>query len=52
MLTNQDVAAWIEIQDGLARASEREFEARVMWEFYEKRRHEIARQIAGLVVHD
>lgn len=45
MLTYADFAAWVEIQDGLARATEREFEARVMWEHYERRRREIARQI-------
>lgn len=47
MLTHADMAAWIEIQDGLARAAEREWEAARMWEFYEKRRRETAERIAG-----
>ena len=47
MLAATDFAAWAEIQDGLARAAEREWEARVMWEFYERRRQEIAEQIGG-----
>lgn len=47
MLTHTDLAAWAEIQDGLARAAEREWEAARMWEFYEKRRREIAEQIGG-----
>lgn len=48
MLTATDLSAWVEIQAGLARAAERDFEARVIWEFYEKRRREIADQIAGV----
>ena len=47
MLTNADLAAWVEIQAGLARAAEREFEARVLWEHYERRREEISRQMGG-----
>lgn len=47
MLSPIDLAAWAEIQDGLARAAEREWEAARMWEFYEKRRREIAGQIGG-----
>lgn len=47
MLTAADIAAWVGIQDGLARASEREFEARVQWAWYERRRAEIAEQIGG-----
>lgn len=44
MLTYADLAAWVEIQDGLARAAEREFEARVVREFYELRRAELMQQ--------
>lgn len=44
MLTRDDVDAWIEIQDGLARAAEREFEVRVMREFYERRREDLMRR--------
>lgn len=47
MLTHTDLSDWAEIQDGLARAAEREFEARVIWEFYERRRREIADWIDG-----
>lgn len=47
MLAATDFAAWAEIQDGLARAAEREWEAERQWEFYEKRRREIAEQIGG-----
>lgn len=48
MLTHADLSAWVEIQEGLARAADRDFEARMIWEFYEKRRREIADQIAGV----
>lgn len=47
MLTKADMAAWVEIQAGLAQAAERGFEARVLWEHYERRREEIRRQIGG-----
>ena len=47
MLTPGDMADWLEIQDGLARAAEREWEQRVMWEHYERRRREIYDQIGG-----
>ena len=47
MLTHADLSAWVEIQDGLARAAEREWEARVMWEHYERRRREISDWIGG-----
>lgn len=49
MLAYADLAAWAEIQDGLARAAEREWQARVILEHYERRRREIAEQIGGLV---
>ena len=47
MLGHADLSAWMEIQDGLARAAEREWEARVIWEHYERRRREIHEQIGG-----
>ena len=47
MLSATDLSAWAEIQDGLARAAEREWEAARLWEFYEKMRREIAGQIGG-----
>ena len=47
MLTHADLSAWVEIQDGLSRAAEREWEARVIWEHYERRRREIADWIDG-----
>lgn len=47
MLTNADMVAWVEIQAGLARAAEREFEAAVIWQHYERRRQAIYRQIGG-----
>ena len=47
MLTHADLSAWMEIQDGLARAAEREWEAARQWEFYERRRREIADWIDG-----
>lgn len=47
MLTRADIDDWVEIQDGLARAAERDWQARVMWAFYERRRREIAGQIGG-----
>ena len=47
MLTHADLSAWVEIQDGLSRAAERDWQARVQWEFYERRRREIAEQIGG-----
>jgi len=48
MLTATDLSAWVEIQDGLARAAEREWEAARQWEFYERRRLEIDDWIAGV----
>lgn len=48
MLTHADLSAWVEIQDGLARAAEREGEAARLWEFYERRRVEIVEEIAGV----
>ena len=42
MLTHVDIAAWAEIQDGLARAAERDWQTRVIWAHYERRRREIA----------
>lgn len=45
MLTLTDLSDWVEIQDGLASAAEREWEAARQWEFYEKRRQEIAAEI-------
>ena len=47
MLSHTDIVGWIEIQDGLARAAEREWEAARLWEHYERRRREIAEQIGG-----
>lgn len=47
MLTHADLSAWVEIQDGLARAAEREWEAARLREFYEKRRLGIDGQIGG-----
>ena len=44
MLTHADLSAWVEIQDGLARAAERDWQARVILEHYERRRQEIAEQ--------
>ena len=38
MLTAPDLAAWAEIQDGLARAAERDWQARGILEHYERRR--------------
>lgn len=43
MLTNADMSAWVEIQDGLARAAE----AARLWAWYERRRQEIVEQIGG-----
>ena len=51
MLTHADLSAWVEIQDGLARAAEREWEAARRWDFYEKRRQEIADWIDGRSSH-
>lgn len=48
MLTATDMTAWVEIQDGLDRAAEREWEAARLWEFYERRRKEIADEIGGV----
>lgn len=47
MISIVDLVAWGEIERGLAHARERAFEARVMWEWYEQRRREIAERIAG-----
>lgn len=48
MLSTADLSAWVEIQDGLDRAAEREWEAARLWGFYERRRKEIADEIAGV----
>ncbi len=47
MLAYADIAAWAEIQDGLDRAAERDWQARVISEHYERRRREITKQIGG-----
>ena len=47
MLTATDMTAWVEIQDGLDRAAEREWEAARLLEFCERRRKEIANFMQG-----
>lgn len=47
MLTIRDISDWAEIQTALSAEAERRFEAAVMWAHYERRRLEIAAQIAG-----
>lgn len=47
MLGPIDLADWVEIQDGIASAPEREARARALWAEYDCRRMEILRKMEG-----
>lgn len=47
MLTKADIAAWLEIQLGLAKEAERAWQAKVLQDWYDRRRREIYEQMGG-----